>query len=202
MTINSYKSLKDDVHNEAVRELTTVEFDRLKRDIERHGVTSPIIVNADGVVIDGHHRLRIWKLLKKPFKTLPVEVVNADDAQAKELAVSLNACRRHMSDAELDEYVGKGLLEGKSVRDMAEETGKSKSTIARKAQGKPKTETVKGQRRHSAKKPAASAPKVTKPKTPEQERALAIKKVTKAIDALPKDALPMVMAHLAAAMAR
>ncbi len=40
--------------------LSDDEFASLKADIRVHGVLVPIELDADGVMLDGHHRLRAW----------------------------------------------------------------------------------------------------------------------------------------------
>ena len=37
------------------------EYEALKASIYRHGVLQPIIVSIDGDIIDGHHRLKIYR---------------------------------------------------------------------------------------------------------------------------------------------
>jgi hypothetical protein len=44
-------------------DLSTQEYESLKRSIKENGQFSPIIVNSHKVVLDGHHRLRICREL-------------------------------------------------------------------------------------------------------------------------------------------
>ena len=39
--------------------LSTTEMDTLRADIEANGVRDPVIIDENGVVLDGHHRLMI-----------------------------------------------------------------------------------------------------------------------------------------------
>ena len=38
--------------------LSNVEFDLLKQSIKEEGLHIPVIVNKQGIVLDGHHRFR------------------------------------------------------------------------------------------------------------------------------------------------
>jgi len=39
-----------------VSDLSTEEYQSLKESIEKNGLFVPIIINQDGVILDGHHR--------------------------------------------------------------------------------------------------------------------------------------------------
>ncbi|MDP9286795.1 MAG: DNA modification methylase [Thermoproteota archaeon] len=48
--------------------LSEVEFDSLKRSIKEEGLHIPVIVNKQGIVLDGHHRFRACKELRIPLQ--------------------------------------------------------------------------------------------------------------------------------------
>ena len=50
-------------YDKQVPRLSQQEYSSLKQDIVEHGQLYPIIVNQDGVVLDGHHRFRICQEL-------------------------------------------------------------------------------------------------------------------------------------------
>ncbi len=81
------------------------EYQALKEDIQQRGVLVPIVVDADGTVIDGHHRKRAYNEIKKlgfELPDLPVERRTdlANEQDKRDLAVSLNLQRRHLNRAQ------------------------------------------------------------------------------------------------------
>ena len=67
-----------------VRQLSTQEYESLKRSIKENGQYLPIIVNSRNVVLDGHHRLRICRELGiKPI----ISVKNFEDLEHEKLFV-------------------------------------------------------------------------------------------------------------------
>ncbi len=72
--------------------LRSDEFDALKQDIEVNGQQVPIMVTPDGIVIDGHHRLRVCRELG--LVPLVREVVTA---YPEGMAIKMNLVRRNLS---------------------------------------------------------------------------------------------------------
>jgi ParB-like chromosome segregation protein Spo0J len=50
--------------------LSETEFESLKESIASEGLLVPIIVNRDGIVLDGHNRFRACKELRIPVQRL------------------------------------------------------------------------------------------------------------------------------------
>lgn len=74
---------------------TADQVTALREDIEKNGVIVPIVVDQHGRVIDGHNRMNIARRLGVEC---PTEVRHvADDDQARDLAVTLNCARRHLT---------------------------------------------------------------------------------------------------------
>jgi len=48
--------------------LTDIEYETLKESIKENGLWMPIIVNPNGVILDGHHRYKICQELEIPIK--------------------------------------------------------------------------------------------------------------------------------------
>lgn len=75
--------------------LSPDEYSSLEESIIEQGVLVPILVDEDGVVIDGHHRQKIaaeWEL------DCPVEIlVGRSDAEKRSMALTLNIARRHLT---------------------------------------------------------------------------------------------------------
>lgn len=69
--------------------LTKVDYDRLKRQIQKLGVYKPLIITKDGVVVGGNSRLRAY--IDLGFKEVWVSVVDAETEKKKlEYALSDN----------------------------------------------------------------------------------------------------------------
>ncbi|AFH21526.1 DNA adenine methylase [environmental Halophage eHP-3] len=92
-------------------ELSTDEFQRLKNDIEQNGIEYPIIVDADGEIIDGHHRMRAWKELGNDPDEIPTRTVDDTSDENYHRAYRSNLLRRDLSDGTKREVVKQYLLE-------------------------------------------------------------------------------------------
>ncbi len=75
--------------------LTADEYAALKADVAARGVLVPILVDQHGRLIDGHHRRQVAQELgiDCPTEVRPV----ASDEEALDLAVTINATRRHLT---------------------------------------------------------------------------------------------------------
>jgi ParB-like chromosome segregation protein Spo0J len=85
--------------------LSEEEYESLKTDIAEHGVRVPVVLDAEGVLIDGHHRVQAWNELREEgyeVADYPREVRSdlTTDAEKKELAWKLNMQRRHLNRAQ------------------------------------------------------------------------------------------------------
>lgn len=100
----------------------------LRSSIRRWGVLQPIIKDQDGNIIDGHHRARIAaeEGVDCPIKVRAV----VDDAEAQDLARSLNTDRRHLEPDMRRQVVAELRAEGHSLRAIAGAVGVSKSQVA------------------------------------------------------------------------
>jgi len=74
------------------RTMTQKQVDDLIASIKIFGMVDPIIVNSNkkrnNIVVGGHQRLRIAKILK--HKTIPVTYIDLNEEQEKELNLRLN----------------------------------------------------------------------------------------------------------------
>jgi hypothetical protein len=109
--------------------LTADEYAALRDDNAARGVLVPITVDQHGRLLDGHHRRRIANELgvKCPTEVRPV----ADDDEAWDLALTLNANRRHLSREQKRELVRAEIARrpGDSDRAIARRVGCSPSTV-------------------------------------------------------------------------
>jgi hypothetical protein len=71
------------------RQITTKQYNDLKKSIEKFGIVDPIIINKNGnVVIGGHQRLKICTALK--YKEIDCVVLDLSKEEERELNVRLN----------------------------------------------------------------------------------------------------------------
>jgi ParB-like chromosome segregation protein Spo0J len=85
--------------------LSEEEYESLKTDIAEHGVRVPVVLDAEGVLIDGHHRVQAWNELREEgyeVADYPREVRSdlTTDAEKADLALRLNMQRRHLSQSQ------------------------------------------------------------------------------------------------------
>ena len=74
--------------------LSTEEFDALKADIKANGVQVPVVVDEDGEVLDGHHRLKCDK--KAPRRVIE----GMTEGEKLAYVYGANNRRRNLSPAE------------------------------------------------------------------------------------------------------
>lgn len=76
-------------------DVSDVELQALTEDIKRDGLRSPIEITPLGVIIDGHQRVRAFKLLKR--KAIPVHITGElSDDELKERLIRSNLNRRQL----------------------------------------------------------------------------------------------------------
>ena len=113
------------------------EFERLKKGIKEHGIEYPIIVDTNGNIVDGHHRVKAWKELGRDPSDIPRRVVDEPDGEQYHRAYRVNLNRR---DVDKREIVKDYLLEHQTrVKDdtqqeIALDIGVDKSTVSRAKQ--------------------------------------------------------------------
>lgn len=121
--------------------------DALRASIDRFGVLQPIIVwRQTGEVLDGNHRQRIAADLDVEC---PKRLVDAEDEdEARAIAVTLNADRRHLDPAQRREVVAHLRGQGHSYRAIGDALDVSPQTAMRDAatvpDGTVQPETVRG----------------------------------------------------------
>jgi ParB-like chromosome segregation protein Spo0J len=107
-------------------DLTDEEYEALKRSIAEHGQVYPILVDQNGQVIDGRHRLRACiELGLRPKQQVATE-------KQKSLALVVNVARRHLTSGARRGIVRAELLRdaGRSDRQVAATVGVSHPTVA------------------------------------------------------------------------
>lgn len=127
--------MSEDKPYQVMPDLPDDEFERLKNDIEAHGLEYPILVDPDGNVIDGHHRKRACDELGIDPKT---QVVDGTDDETLHRAYRTNLLGRDLGNGTKREAVKQYLLENKERveegdgdREIAADLGVSKDTVNR-----------------------------------------------------------------------
>jgi ParB-like chromosome segregation protein Spo0J len=111
---------------------TSIE-DALRASIQRFGVLVPVVKDQHGRILDGHHRSRLAAELDIDYR-VDVRLV-ASDEEAREIARTLNADRRHLTDTQRHEVALALRREGHSYRAIAGALGVSKNTVQRDVDG-------------------------------------------------------------------
>jgi ParB-like chromosome segregation protein Spo0J len=75
--------------------LSESEFESLKQSIKEQGLHIPVIVNKQGIVVDGHHRFRACKELGIPLQFHTKEF--KDPLEEKEFVIEVNLNRRQLN---------------------------------------------------------------------------------------------------------
>ncbi len=81
--------------------VSTLEYSILKESIKQNGLWVPILVNSEGVILDGHHREHACKALGIPIKYAVREFENK--LLEKKFVIECNLIRRHLNDFQKSE---------------------------------------------------------------------------------------------------
>lgn len=110
--------------------LSDDEYNALERDIAVRGVIVPVVVDDADNIIDGHHRVMIAAELG--LSDLPVEVRGGlSDEEKEDLAYSLNATRRQLTQREKHDQARKLHAKDWSLRRIARVLAVSHETVRR-----------------------------------------------------------------------
>lgn len=101
----------------------------LRESVRRFGVLVPVVRDQHGRTLDGHHRSRIADEEKVKYRVDILTV--ADDEEAREIAVTLNADRRQLDREQRREIVASLRESGHSTTAIAGVVGASQSQVAR-----------------------------------------------------------------------
>lgn len=109
--------------------LSPEEYQELTEDIRANGIQVPVIVDEDGVAIDGHHRQRIAEQLGIDCPT--VVKSGLSDAEKRTMALNLNLHRRHLTREQKRQIVEASLKADPQLpdREHARRTGTSHVTV-------------------------------------------------------------------------
>jgi ParB-like chromosome segregation protein Spo0J len=89
-------------YEQLVPPLNLIEYTNLKQSIkENKGNTIPIIVNKEGIIIDGHHRFKACEELGLEPR---IEIKKiSDPLLEKEFIININLNRRHLNQFQISE---------------------------------------------------------------------------------------------------
>lgn len=109
--------------------LTDEERQALKEDIRQRGVQVPVLVDEDGVILDGHHRVSICQELGISYLTEVREGLT--ETEKRSLVLALNVHRRHLTKEQRRELIEHALQDdpAKSDRSIARQVHASPTTV-------------------------------------------------------------------------
>ncbi|MFL5330467.1 MAG: ParB N-terminal domain-containing protein [Gemmataceae bacterium] len=117
-------------HDTLLPKLPEAEFVELLADIEQRGIEVPIIVTPEGIVIDGHHRLRAAK--KLGLRKIPkVVLTGLSSKEQKARAIAVNFHRRQLTMQQKKELIAELLRANpeRADRDVADAVNGSPKTV-------------------------------------------------------------------------
>src|SRR5215475_15872109 len=79
-----------------VPKLSIQDYNKLKQSIKENGLLVSLIVNKNGILIDGHHRYKACQELG--IKPRLMQRKFQDELEKKEIVIEINAKRRHLND--------------------------------------------------------------------------------------------------------
>ena len=119
--------------------LTPIEYEALKADIEERGVLVPVEVDEAGAILDGHHRVKAWAELRSEGVNLPdyprMVRRGLTEEQKRNHARSLNVLRRHLTADQQQEVMRQMRADGMSYRAIAKAVGVDPMTVFHKTAG-------------------------------------------------------------------
>src|SRR5699024_7578379 len=94
-----------------------------------HGIQVPILIDEDGVVIDGHHRQKIAQELG--IRCPKRQVIDKTESEKRTLALSLNVHRRHLTREQKRALIAESIKADPQLPDLqhAHRTGASDKTV-------------------------------------------------------------------------
>jgi ParB-like chromosome segregation protein Spo0J len=124
-----------------IRPHTDEEFARLVESIRQNGQLQEVILDAEGYIIDGYHRLKACALLGINDVKFSGLNIGMNEENLLQIAADANVARRQMDDADvqsvedetttLRQRIVEARAAGRSLREIASEEGVSKSTVGR-----------------------------------------------------------------------
>ncbi len=116
--------------------LSAAELAALRADVAERGVVVPVVLDQYGRLLDGHHRRQVAAELGVECPSVVRRV--RDNDEAADLAVTLNAARRHLSREQRQELVAAEIARrpGDSDRAIARRVGCDHKTVGAVRRGR------------------------------------------------------------------
>lgn len=115
--------------------LSDDEYQALKDSIRKSGVIIPVVLDEEGEILDGHHRIKAWDELTREgvkLKDYPSKTLKGLSESGKiERILSLNLDRRHLTKEQRDELILKLRQDGLSTRAISDATKVPQQTVSR-----------------------------------------------------------------------
>jgi ParB-like chromosome segregation protein Spo0J len=118
-------------YSDAMPPLSPREFNELVESIKANGVLVPILVDENGVVIDGHQRRAASQAAGVTPPTTTLDLTGKSDDERRAIAIAVNAIRRQMSVEQRRQAVTRMKELGLKNKDIAKATGTSVATVKR-----------------------------------------------------------------------
>ena len=108
------------------------QFEALKADIAERGIVTPIDVDEDGNILDGHHRARAWQELQKNEELPTVVRAGLSEDEKRTFARKANVLRRHLTRDQLRELIEQQLRDTPNFANsrIAQSLGVDDKTVA------------------------------------------------------------------------
>lgn len=121
---------KQNMHYQVCEPLAADDMEALRTSVLANGIMVPVIIDQDGMVLDGHNRVTIAVDNDLPIPTVVVDLET--DAEKRTLAWELNRARRQMTAAQKSEIRWQAVVvEGRPVAEVAKELGETPETVLR-----------------------------------------------------------------------
>ncbi len=121
--------------NQYLPPLSDDEYEALKISIRKSGVLIPVVLDEEGEILDGHHRIRAWDELTREgvkIRDYPSKTLTGLTPSGKiERILTLNLDRRHLTKEQRDELVLRLRQDGMSTRQIAEVAKVPQQTVSR-----------------------------------------------------------------------
>lgn len=112
--------------------LAQEEYENLKKDIANRGIIIPIEEDENGMILDGHHRIKAWQELKAEGIKLPdyPRIVRGGmtDKQKRNHIRALNILRRHLTKKQMHVQMKDMRKDGATYQKIAQTVGMSIET--------------------------------------------------------------------------
>lgn len=99
----------------------------LRTSIAKSGVLEPVVLDENGQILDGHHRVAIAEELGIAYPTRVERGLDEDNK--RRYAITMNVARRQLSPTVRGSLVAQLRTQGLSIRKIAEDLGLPKSTV-------------------------------------------------------------------------